>query len=212
MAEKRAKDDGPKDIGELCELYYKGNNFEARKRYECRTVVPILTDAFEHSIQIRVNFPIEKIPEEAGIRTPDFISLDRKTIIESTSSILPPNFGETIDSEESEKWRSGTKRIDKINEAVNHAVEKDYGYLQRKYSYDKETGTYLLFVAVDVLIAGLFGFYDGLEDAVKSSTFLNSGLSGIVFITESGGLVRRAAFLRKGSSMDVKEASVVYIE
>ncbi len=210
MASEEKKDDEPMEeeewtpIDGLVEKYYGEGHFEEVKEYERGKVVPILTGRFEESIKFRVDYPIEKVNEVKNIKTPDFISLDRKVIIESTSIVFPTNQGEIVDEEDSEKWHNGTRRVTKINEVIEHATVKNFDYMHKNYGYDKKKGTSILFVEVDPRIARVFGFYDELEGAIKASIFIESGLSAVVFITESSGLFQRAAFVRSGSDVKLK--------
>lgn len=207
----KKKDSTPKTPEQFFKDFYDPDKFEERKKYLNGPANDELTQSFERSIASRVDFPIERINERKNIKTPDFISSDRKTAIEATSINMAPIQGEVIDEEESKKWHEGNKRVDKINEAINHATEKDYEFLRSEYGYERATGDYVLFVRVDHPTAKMFSFYDDLEDAVKKSIFAESGLSGIVFITETSGYVKKVAFIRKGSSIKLMDGTPIVL-
>ncbi|OPY33118.1 MAG: hypothetical protein A4E32_00792 [Methanomassiliicoccales archaeon PtaU1.Bin124] len=191
----------PESMKELEDLFYNPDRYEDRKKYENGFAKQVMTESFERKIIDLYKGNIEKIKEVPNIKTPDFISKNRKIIVEATSISMPSQQSEQLEKDDIDRWRKGTKRIDKINEAINHAIEKNYQYLGEKYGYEKSTGSYFLVVDVDCRIEFFYNFFNELDKAVSQSIFNESGLDGIIFITESSDISKRIAILKKGSKL-----------
>ena len=205
MGSKKKKEHQPRGIGELERLFYDEDQFKNLKKYYDGTLAQVLADALEQEIPSLVEFKVEKIPELNNVQTPDFISEDRRITIEATSIAMGPVKNERIDQDEAQRWLLGSKKIDKINSAIEHALEKDLRSLSSMYGINDTIETYILFILVDFVIAHFFRFYDSLEEAVKSSRFGESHISALVFITEASGQVRRIAFIKKGQTVNLRQ-------
>lgn len=107
---------------ELLDFFHKNNgvNFQKRKNYLASLMSDITSPQREEVILKLINkyTKAEKIKEKKGIKTPDILVVFEETYVEITSLEVPTELFHSYDF-------SKYDIIRKINEAINHIIEKD---------------------------------------------------------------------------------------
>ena len=170
-----AKFQRPETVDDLVDYFYNPDRQEDRRRYE-DYAGGIMANTFEALVGDILGLKLNKIPERPNVKTPDFVSEDKATVVEVTT--MKPSFEPSYCYDSSQ-----FDLVKEINAAIDHAEEKDLDYLSKCMGMDRSSYQFVLVVRVDFKIVQLFqnNNFDEIAKAIVDTRFKISDLDVIVF-------------------------------